>query len=71
MMKLKLTAQTYREAIEAIPFGKRLPTAIYVHLDGLEELPILLRKIVQSRSFQDESYEWHPGGMRRQADSPR
>jgi len=46
-MKLELTAQTYRKAVEAIPFGKRLPTAIYVHRGGLEELPILLRKITE------------------------
>jgi len=46
-VQLELTTKTYREAVEAVPFGKRLPTACYIHIDGISELPILLKKVIE------------------------
>jgi len=55
-MDLQLNAQAYREAVLDLPFGKRLPTAIYVHWDGFLSMPLLLQKVLgQLRSEYDPS----------------
>jgi len=36
----------YRNRVEEIPFGKHLPTAIYIHIDGLNLISETLRNLV-------------------------
>ena len=40
--------EDYRECVEACKFGKRLPTALYIHVDAQKNLPAPLRKFLRT-----------------------
>jgi DNA phosphorothioation-associated putative methyltransferase len=37
----------YQTLLKQIPFGKRLPTALYLHVDGLSCLPVALQQLLE------------------------
>lgn len=42
----------YQILLKQIPFGKRLPTALYLHIDGLPYLPVALQQLLEQAIIQ-------------------
>ena len=52
--------EEYRKCVESCGFGKKLPAALYIHVDAQEALPVPLRKflktVIQAAGITEPSF---------------